>query len=63
MIFTPYLDKNTETSVGTPGSNLSHNTVTTTDIKYISIYNLPNTGVVSLSIEKYKLEKGTKPTE
>ena len=69
LIFTPYDNKPTETSGGYTtqgGNNLSNSTVVNAVKKYIRLYNsvpLVSGAVYSMSVGKWKLERGNKATD
>lgn len=68
LIFTPYTNKNADSSGGSvnPGGNLSHDTVINSTNKSICLYNsVPSVSgaVYSMSVGKWKLEKGNKATD
>ena len=68
LIFTPYTNKNADSSGGSinPSGNLSHNTVINSTNKSICLYNsapLVSGAVYSMSVGKWKLEKGNKATD
>ena len=68
LIFTPYTNKNADSSGGSvnPGGNLSHDTVINSTNKSICLYNsVPSVSgaVYSMSVGKWKLERGNKATD
>ena len=68
LIFTPYTNKNADSSGGSvsPGGNLNHDTVINSINKSICLYNsVPSVSgaIYSMSVGKWKLERGNKATD